>query len=81
MVTRVYVNVDQEPFCAELVFPKGLDVGGFVSLVFGPFGQERVDGDHSQRHLSLRTGSKAGESRAAGRFKPASNPTPEVSQH
>lgn len=61
MSTRVYINVDLDPFCAELVFPKGLDVGGFVSLVFGRFTQETPCGphDHGVRHISLRSATRA----------------------
>ncbi|KAH6935126.1 hypothetical protein HPB50_003492 [Hyalomma asiaticum] len=61
MSTRVYINVDLDPFCAELVFPKGLDVGGFVSLVFGRFTQEVPCGpqDHGVRHISLRSATRA----------------------
>lgn len=61
MATRIYINVDLDPFCAELVFPKGLDVGGFVSLVFGRFSQEapRATQDKGVRHLSLRLPSKS----------------------
>ncbi|XP_077519729.1 uncharacterized protein LOC144129433 isoform X2 [Amblyomma americanum] len=57
MATRVYINVDLDPFCTELVFPKGLDVGGFVSLVFGRFSLEgpRATQDKGVRHISLRT--------------------------
>lgn len=60
MATRIYINVDLDPFCAELVFPKGLDEGGFVSLVFGRFSQEapRSTQDKRIRHLSLRLRSK-----------------------
>uniref|UniRef100_A0A131YW12 Zinc finger protein n=1 Tax=Rhipicephalus appendiculatus TaxID=34631 RepID=A0A131YW12_RHIAP len=61
MSTRVYINVDLDPFCAELVFPKGLDVGGFVSLIFGRFTQEAPRGpqDHGVRHISLQSASRA----------------------
>lgn len=61
MATRVYINVDLDPFCAELVFPKGLDVGGFVSLVFGRFSQEapRPTQDKGVRHISLQFPLKA----------------------
>ncbi|KAL3249661.1 hypothetical protein MRX96_055870 [Rhipicephalus microplus] len=61
MSTRVYINVDLDPFCAELVFPKGLNVGGFVSLIFGRFTQEAPRGpqDHGVRHISLQSASKA----------------------
>ncbi|KAH7969536.1 hypothetical protein HPB52_019312 [Rhipicephalus sanguineus] len=61
MSTRVYINVDLDPFCAELVFPKGLDVGGFVSLIFGRFTQEAPRGpqDHGVRHISLQSATRA----------------------
>ncbi|XP_064480822.1 zinc finger protein 665-like [Ornithodoros turicata] len=60
MATRVYVNVDVEPFCAELVFPKGVDVGGFVSLVFGPFvhGSTADPNSKSGRRFALAKGNK-----------------------
>lgn len=61
MSTRVFINVDLDPFCAELVFPKGIEVGGFVSLVFGRFSQEAPQGaqDHGVRHISLQSATKA----------------------
>ncbi|CAN7946542.1 unnamed protein product [Ixodes pacificus] len=54
MATRVFVNVDEDPFCAELVFPRGLEGGAFVSLVFGRF--SRHQGSTGRKHLALQRG-------------------------
>lgn len=58
MATRVFVNVDEDPFCAELVFPRGLEGGAFVSLVFGRF--SRHQGSTGRKHLALQRGANQG---------------------
>ncbi|XP_064466176.1 zinc finger protein 14-like [Ornithodoros turicata] len=37
METRVYINVDVEPFCTKLIFPIGVPADGCVGLIFGKF--------------------------------------------
>ncbi|CAN8000840.1 unnamed protein product [Ixodes pacificus] len=37
MEARVFINVDVEPFCTELVFPVGVPANGYVRIIFGNF--------------------------------------------
>ncbi|CAN7991523.1 unnamed protein product [Ixodes hexagonus] len=37
METRVFINVDVEPFCTELVFPVGVPANGYVRIILGNF--------------------------------------------
>ncbi|XP_077502194.1 uncharacterized protein LOC144113150 [Amblyomma americanum] len=37
METRVFINIDVEPFCTKLVFPVGVPAAGYVRIIFGDF--------------------------------------------
>lgn len=37
METRVFINIDVEPFCANLIFPAGVPAAGYVRIIFGDF--------------------------------------------
>ncbi|XP_037283047.1 uncharacterized protein LOC119176038 [Rhipicephalus microplus] len=37
METRVFINMDVEPFCTRLVFPVGVPAAGYVRIIFGDF--------------------------------------------
>lgn len=37
METRVFINIDVDPFCTKLVFPVGVPVDGYIRLIFGKF--------------------------------------------